>query len=216
MFKPSIQGGGVVPLTANYEDYYDNETNQSSYSTTMNIGTAAVGRRVVVCVADCGNNANQYVTGVNINGSAADLHIAQNDSGGDSCVAIASMVVESGTTATVEAVLNAAADRLGMHTIAIYGSSEIDNTAGDNASPLTQSIGVSDGGVLIGATQNNSVATWTWTNLTEQADEAVGTGGSSSSVAFDDEMAASTVEVTSEPTALGANYGMALASFRPV
>ena len=158
----SSDGRGVAP-------------NASSFTFSgVALGTAASNRHIVIAALTATASAAD-ANSVTVGGVSASLVVRA--SGGDNSRAelwIAS--VPSGTTGDVVIVWSSAKDRCGYAAWAMYGASaSASDTATDGDTSPSFTIDVPAGGYLIAAAvpSAGSVATATWTGVTENFDEVM-------------------------------------------
>lgn len=210
----------TVVFTANAKD--DSALTTYTFSSQA-IGTAAVGRRVIVAAGSPANGASRTISSVTIAGVTATAigSIAVGSGGGAFAeVQLFVLQVDTGTTASIVVTWSGAADRCSIGVWAAYDlqSSTPTATLTSIANPQTGTINVSAGGILIAAANDfNSVpspGTFAWTGPTENYDaQLVATNlfysGASSAYAT----AQTGLTVTATPSAFSAG-SMAAAAFR--
>ena len=208
-----------VADTVSLTDHAVDGTAQTTYTfSSKSIGTAANGRLIVVGAGSINATANRTISSLTIGGTSAAQVKFQSTSGGGGFIDVGLYIlrVDIGTTASVVVNWSATQSRCGIGVWAIYNalSATATATASSVANPLTASLSISANGVAIGYAQafEATVPTFTWTNLTENFDETVGTqtghtGASTSSAT------SQTPTITATPSSLTAG-AMVLGSFR--
>jgi hypothetical protein len=221
------------PMVANfraavveYTDQQSNEANATHYDfNTVAVGSAEANRFVVVAVMAVANSNFGNITGVVIGGVTGTLlsdgvTTAQiEDASGNSDFAIYGALVPSGTTVDIDVDLSGSPDRCG---IMVWKVTKLNSTTPTNvnkintaSAALTQSVNVRNGGILIAAAGiESSATTFTWTNISERIDTAIGTGGSAMSGASDNTTVTSSVSITATPASVGARQGLLLVAMR--
>lgn len=177
----------VTPVDITFGGQYNTEDNASSYTwTSAPIGTATSDRKVIICVASTGNNA-VAVTGCTIDGVAAtqEMYTYSTEPDNRSQLVFYSRTVTSGSFVNVTVTLNGSQDRFGMMSYSVYNSTGTNATANDTVDSsglLSATCNVPDNGAMIGFAFNQEAGgTWTWTELTEDADVSIGGGTSTMS-----------------------------------
>lgn len=184
------------------------------------LGTAATGRRIIIAVA--GSPSNTMIpSGVTVGGSAAALVTGTDIAAISAGISIWIIQVNTGTTADIVVTFPTTTARCGIGVWAAYDLQSTTRTAADSttgSTPLSRSIDVSAGGIVIGAAvSNSSLRTHTWTNLTENYDQAVGGGGGTTqhSGACEAFAAAQTgLNITDTLSGSAASFALAVAAFR--
>jgi hypothetical protein len=151
-----------------------NATDLTTYTfSTQAIGTAAVGRYIVVAVF-LSSVASRVVSTLTVGGNSATL-IGSQVSGAFSVVSLWGVRVDTGTTADVVVTGTGALLHCGIGVWALYDllSTTPTDTGSSTADPSTDTLTVLDGGIAIAvAGSGSTVATYTWTGLTERYDES--------------------------------------------
>lgn len=168
--------GASVTLTDNAVD----STVLTTYTyTSKAIGSALVGRIIIVAVDSPGNGSSRTISSVTCGGvtmNAVASSFVEGTGGAQfSPIGLFSLQVDTGTTATIVVTWSGAMSRSGIGVFAAYGLSSGTATAAatSTANPGTNSINVSAGGVLVAAAcvfHTATAITFTWTNLTERYD----------------------------------------------
>ena len=209
-----------TPATIAYCDEDSSESNLTTYTfTSVGIGTAAADRFVLCAAMAPANSGTRSFSSVTIGGISATQLVTVADASGFSEWAIYGASVPTGTTATIVVVLDTAPDRCGIMTFEANNlqSTTPTATATQNtaSAALTQSITVqSDGFILACAGIENSASRWGWTNLTEDIDADIGSGGSSMTAASDEYDAGATPSITATPTSTGSRQGLVMVAMR--
>lgn len=168
-----IADAGVLSVT--FLDNQSDTTNQSSYSyASMNFGAAAANRYIVAVfgAAEDSGGTGLATSSVTIGGvSATLLREDGHDAGGDTAVSIYIALVPTGTSGTVAITYAAGRRNAGVALYRLTGlnSTIAVDTASNTADPMTDTIDVNDGGVVIAGamTRSNVGATNTWTGVTQ-------------------------------------------------
>lgn len=212
-------GGSDPSVTVSFQASYTDSSSATTYTFSgASIGTAAADRKVVVGVVGTRAAAGTHtVATMTIGGIAATLVKQQNVSHSDRQTAeIWQAAVPTGTTANIVVTFDAGMRGAGIGVYAVYGAaSAAYDTDGSNADPMSASIDVPAGGILIGVGVNANGGTFAWTNLTEKYDElyeALAPGnhtGASDAFAY----AQTGLTITCDPSAVGSDNAMALASW---
>lgn len=185
--------------------------------TAAAIGTAAVGRRVIVCVSGY-SGSNPAVSSVTVGGNAATAVVSQISVGQRSAIYI--IQVDTGTTADIVVTFSVGCSFCGAAVFAAYNllSSTATDTGSSTANPATGTMNISAGGVGVAYAAAYAAAsrTFTWAGLTERVDEDV------EAALFDTHSAASAafasaqtgLTVTATPSAAVSAISLVRASFR--
>lgn len=189
---------------------------------TVDIGTAATGRRVLVAMTGSDNGTSTDITGVTIGGVAASLvcKSASNVSPNQSAFAV--LQVDSGTTANIVVTLDAdGSNNMSIQVYALYGLSSdtpadtyIEN--GTTATVTGGSINCPAGGAIFGVVgwRDPGVATTTTWTLTTEVSDAYHDAVISYSHAYQSYVAAQTnISVTATASQAPAHYSHALISY---
>ncbi len=173
---PFPGGGASVPsITETAHTETSVKTNSYSFA-GLAIGTAAVGRRVIVGCAASGAGLTA-VSSLTVGGVAATSVVSQTDTSSASVAALYIIQVDTGTTATVAVTFNAASSRgAGCVVWAAYNiASTPTQTGSSTASPLATTLNISAGGVAVGYAEayDASIPTYTWAGLTESVDATI-------------------------------------------
>lgn len=174
-------GGGAVPVSgvasvgpatvaflANVEDATDQAGGSYTFS-AVSLGTASAGRYIVVGVSGYAA-ASQTITSSTINGvSATQVATVVNTTNTRTSFLIAN--VPTGTSGDIVINFNGsmAACAIGVWALTSLVSSTPTATASHiDVDPLTNNLDISASGVAIGYANGGAVASWAWTNLTEE------------------------------------------------
>lgn len=172
-----------TPPTVTYEAHYEEDVTTPAVTfSNVDIGTASEDRLVVIVAGGITNR--RTIDSITINGSPMAMHKSIAGIGtaaADPALAIASLVVSTGTTATV--VVNFSGSQsgsfIGVHTITGYQSATPQDSASSSTSGGTDpavSLDVPSGGTIVAAyaTNGSSLSSVTWTGVsTEDFDEAI-------------------------------------------
>lgn len=186
-----------VVFTDNTEDSVDRTTYTFA---TQSIGTAAVGRCVVVSVGG-GQSGNRDINSVTVGGNTATELIEVDSAGNINVVGLFAITVDTGTTADVVVTFSASMARAAIGVWAIYGvqnCTTATDTQSDTGANPSVNINVSAGGSVIGYVRTNTGTVGTWSGITEDFDASVETGASTG--ASDDFASAQTVAVQRSDT----------------
>jgi hypothetical protein len=159
-----IVAGANIARTAEQNGTSDTFTNAS-------IGPAAAGRLVWVAVAGVNaGGSNRTLTGLTIGGTAATIHDQIQNVG--MSLAICSLVVAAGTTATIVATWSGALTEryFAVGTLTGYGSAtphQVSKAAADN---LTLNIPAGGAALALAASKNGTIGAFTFSGLTEGTD----------------------------------------------
>jgi hypothetical protein len=196
-----------------------NATDLTTYTfSTQAIGTAAVGRFIVVSVC-LSSVASRVVSTLTVGGNSATL-IGSQVSGAFSVVSLWGVRVDTGTTADVVVTGTGALLHCGIGVWALYDLLSTTPTdtgsSPDPTNPSTDTLTVLDGGIAIAITGNGSgLVTYTWTGLTENFDETVEAANLvAHSGASLNPATGSALAITATRSGAGSDYVMATASFR--
>lgn len=162
-------------VTISFRATYVSSSTLTTYSfMACDLGTAAANRKIVVGIKDGIGNA-VTISSVTIGGISAS-QVAVVTSSGDT-TAIWQADVPTGTTGDIVVTFSGANSRCGIAVYAVYGAAAAAHaTATSIATPLSTSIDVPAGGILIGvAGSRNAGSTWIWTNLIEDYDQSLST-----------------------------------------
>ena len=162
--------GATVTFTASAVDSVD----RSTYTyTSQSIGTEAADRIVVVAVT---YTTTASISSVTINLVSATQVVAATGSGGQK-IELWKASVPTGTSVTIIVVHPGTSDRGSIGVWAVYGASSTTYDTGSKtaADPLSDTVNIPTGGVVIAAAANNDAGTdtYTWTGLDENYDALV-------------------------------------------
>lgn len=197
-------------------------TGTSSTYTNAAIGTAAVGRRVIVGITSGKATGAYTITGVTIGGNAAAQVKTETASGGGATVVtdIWILQVDTGTTATIVVSYSASVTAAAVSVWAAYDltSSTATDTGNSTANPMTDTLNISAGGVAVGMLSNfasGGLPSHTWVGLSERVDLAAAVGAFEAYSSADGTFAAAQtgLTITATPTAQSAG-ALVMASFR--
>ena len=205
----------LVPVDATVSHTaYDTITGSSPYTHSgIAIGTAGATRKVVVCVAGGRTTAaKRSVSSLTIGGVSAAADITTGTSGNDAHE-IWSVDVASGTTGDI--VITYGGGAVAQSTIDVFAlyNTAASTTAtagidGGSADPLNATLTVPAGGVAVGQGKTTFTPS-TWTNLTEDTDNAQSTAASLASATLQ-----TSLSITCDPTgSLSTDHSMILASW---
>lgn len=170
----------TIELTDQSFDTTDKTAGQTWTFSTQAIGTNA-GSDILIVGAGLRSTATPGITSVTVGGSGATL-VGSASASGRTVSALYVIAHPGGTTADVVVTTTDVASNCG---IAIWrmtgaGSSTASDTGGSTAGdPMSDTLTVSAGGVLVGFSYVQSSSgspTCTWTNITEDFDQAVEAG----------------------------------------
>lgn len=208
---------GRVPRSVSFTANAIQDAVLTTYTfATQAIGTAFVGRRVVVGVGAI-NSASRTISSVTIGGIAATQIAFAEGSGSGVFVPSGLYIaqVDIGTTASVVVTYSGSANRCGIGVFAL--SNMTTSTASDSgtstANPETKTLAVPPGGLAIGyATvyQSGGTPTFGWSGATERFDQILEASASSGSHsgACDNLPSGGSVVVTATPTGFTAASGV--------
>ena len=205
---PSV-GGASVTFTDNSID----ATDLTIYTFSAQALGSASSKKTVVGVSGARAAAGDHtVSGVTVAGSSATL--VKRQSVPTATRETVELWEVNGITATSgDVVVTWSAGMtccgIGVYEVLNAGTSAY-ATAGSNADPMSVSIETPSGGVMIGVGKNAGSGTFTWTNATEQYDEAMDAANEHTGALS---TTAGTVTVTCDPSAAGSDNAMALASW---
>lgn len=154
-------------------------TDVTTYTfTAADIGTADVGRRVLVAIVCSDNGASTAITSVTIGGNAATLVAQSAINVSTNQTAFACLQVDTGTTADIVVTMDAdGSNNMQIQPYALYGLSSTTphDTYVENGTTATVTSGTIDcpaGGVIFGAVgwRKLSTLSTTWTLTTEVSD----------------------------------------------
>jgi hypothetical protein len=160
-FHLGAAGGADAPIDLQYRDHGgDNVTTDSYTFSSMDIGTAAGGR--VVIVAYAGRSGNS-LTSATIGGVSATKLVEQN---GNHTFGWIAAIVPSGSTGDVVLNFNSNQLRCGIDVYAAYNVQDVSalSTDTENDGNYSSSLDVPEGGIaLAGMAAYGSGSTFTWT-----------------------------------------------------
>ena len=198
-----------------------NTTNGTSASTHtyagQGIGTAATTRRVVFAIQATGGTGTA-VSSATVGGTAASLIVARQHSGDTSMFSEMWWApLATGTTADIVVNYNNTKSRSGLIVWAVYDAfpTAADTDGSESISPSVTITAPAQGIVLAAAHLDHSASvTWSWTGISEDADErANGVNHTGASAAFTAGNASLAVQATSSGPA---NRELLIAAaFRP-
>lgn len=167
-------------VTTTFLQTAEDETDTNVYTfSDQNIGTASADRCVVVAIGTRRTSTSATtIDSVTIEGNAADILYQQDNPGATTInvVAIATLIVTSGTTADIVVTVSATMTQLG---IALYGMTGVDcDTLADSdfseATDPSVSLDVPDDGASIAVCgDGHTASTTSWTGLTEDYDNHI-------------------------------------------
>jgi hypothetical protein len=190
MVLPIVSGSTVTPISNTFLQVSSGITGTSTTKsfTSQNIGAADATRRIICAVNWRKDAAASVLTSVTIGGVAATIHTAVTTTPTRQGTAIASALVPTGTTATVDVVIAGTGSRTMF--VALWrqinesSSSPTDaNTVTANSLTVATTINIPTNGCLYTTAMLSAsgATTFTWTGATERYDSLViGTDGSGS------------------------------------
>lgn len=180
----SVDEAGTITFT---DDSTQNSVSTTHTYASQSFGSAFSGRIIVVVAAMQSNSTAITSATMTIGGIAATQAIFLNHSN-LKAVAIFAASVPTGTTGTVAVTTN---QNMFGSAIAVYNLANVTSvtatdTGSNQADPAIVPLDVSAGGVAVGVVMDVSAGTYTWTNLSENADATFGSGvnWSAASAAF--------------------------------
>ena len=173
----ALLAGSASVASISYRTTETQDSAATTYTfTSKDIGTAAVGRRVIVGVVGSGA-ASRTISSVTVGGNAATAVAFIENVGGLATLqaALYAIQVDAGTTATIVVTFSGGNNRCGIGVWAAYDlqSGTATATGTSVANPQTASLNISAGGIAIGVANgfdNNALTGYSWTNLTENFD----------------------------------------------
>ncbi len=214
--------GGVAPATVTFGDCVIDTTDLTTYSFTLNTGTAGANRHTVIVAFGLDGASAYNVTGITVGGDAAN-EVVDEDATGLPNSAIYILANPAGTSETTEVTFSEQISVGAACAFALYdlqSATAFASTADDDTASgaLVLDLNTPADGVAVGGCINNTLtAAATWTGMIER-DEQTGGGGTQPhtiSVAdFDEDASASTpLSVTCDLTGTTDASGVT-ASFR--
>ena len=198
-------------------------TDVTTYTfTAASIGTAAVGRRVLVAIVCSDNGLSANITGVTIGGNAATIVAQSTVNVSTNQTAFACLQVDAGTTADIVVTMDAdGANNMQIQVYALFGLSSTTpaDTYVENGTTATVTAGSIDcpaGGAIFGAVgwRDPGVATTTTWTLTTEVSDAYHDAVLSYSHAYQSFVAAQTaLSVTATANQAPTQYAHALVSY---
>ena len=208
---------GSVPPVLTYIGENLSTSNVDSYSFTSEpIGTAAADRLVVVVAL---TNVCASFSSITIGGVSATIHEQLADSGTSPCQAIASLLVTTGTTATIVVNLS---DSGGHMAIGVYNITGLNSTTPEDSGQdgLTTGTSVSDtlvvskdACIIAAGGQYSGNPPISWTGVTEDFEEAFSGESGTSAWASTQVTSGGSVPVTMTTLGSGVN-GVVMAAWR--
>jgi len=167
-------------VTLAYLQATTDESNLTTYPfSTVNLGSAGDDRTIGVAAYGEGVAAPRTISGITIGGTSATIYAQTNSSNNNWPVGLASLKIAAGATADIVVTFSGSMVYASIAVWDVRNGGVISDTATSIADPLTGTMTIQAGGGCIGAAhQGGGVATYTWTNLTEDFDQAGGTGNS--------------------------------------
>lgn len=194
------------PLVTTYKAFSSSGTT-SPVTWSLDIGTAASDRYIVVCIAGLRSSAGS-ISSVTANGTSLTQIRTASEAANYTGEIWGGLVTAGSGAQNVVATFTGGWFSVGAATFTVTGSSTTSSSANgadtDNSNPLTASVNVNASGCLIGVCGNNSGSAVTWTGPTEQLD-TTDSGGRRFSVASADYATAQTplsVSVTGTGTSI--------------
>lgn len=170
-------GAGAAVKTLTYKGTARNNSAASSYTHSVDIGTASSDRYVIVAVG--GTLGSRTISSVTINGVSATSIVSMTNT---VCGAIFMANVTSGSGAqNIDVVYSGNVDvsGIGVWTLTGVSSTTPVHTLTSTAVPGTGSLTTVAGGVAVAYAMVNDTTSFTWTNLTEQFDNTAAAVGHS-------------------------------------
>lgn len=190
--------------------------------TAASIGTAAVGRRVLVAMTGNDNGTSMNITGVTIGGNAATIVAQSTVNVSPNQAVFACLQVDSGTTADIVVTCDAdGSNNMQIQVYALFGLSSTTphDTYVENGTTATVTGGTIDcpaGGAIFGVVgwRDPGVATTTTWTLTTEVSDAYHDAVISYSHAYQSYVAAQTgLSVTATASQAPTHYAHALVSY---
>ena len=209
----------IAPVTLTFVASTLATANATAYTfSSHSISTAAAGRQIVVSANGNGTTgaarslSSLVVAGV----SAAEVATEVGSGAAAHSTAMWVATVPTGTSGDIVVTWNAAMQRCGIGVWAIYDAAVgATDTVENNDAPPAAALTIPAKGAAIGAAGGENSSTFTWTNLTENFDEAIEadkmhTGASTTSAA------GATPTITCQDTATSSGYSsMVLGAWGP-
>lgn len=204
-----LRGAGAAPKVLTYKGE-GHGSSASSFTFSIDIGTASSDRYVIVGVGGC--QATQTISSLTINGVTATAIVTVNGAE-TSAIYIANVTSGSGAQ---NVVVNWSGSQpvcgVGVWTLTGISSTSAYNTQSSTANPFTATLSTLSGGVSVAYVMVTNATTYTWTNLTEQFDTSAGTGVGHSG-AHDAANTGSSISITCTPSGYDSRSAMVAASW---
>lgn len=205
-----VPSSAVIP-TLSYRTNAVDATNLTTYSfASVDIGTAAANRHVIVGVVSRNASAARSVSSATIAGISASIVADGVVSNSQAAILIAA--VPTGTTGTIDITLSGASERCGIAVWAAYGLLSATPVASLNTASGTLDINTSANGIIVAVNLGVS-QTPVWSGITAALVDTVIEGLIEYSAASDSLTPAATPRAVSR-SGLGTAPITAIASFR--
>lgn len=164
-----------------FKSTYADETDDTVYTNTAaDIGNAGARHVIVGVMSRVSAGTGIIPTSVTVGGVSATLVASGITASERNTASLWIAAVPTGATGDIVATFAATVQRMGMAWWSAYGLSSATptDTATSNVSGAALDVDVSAGGIAIGYVGDGSTSTitWTWTGVTEEFDEAIGSG----------------------------------------
>jgi hypothetical protein len=214
---PFVPSGSSASIT--YTDKGEDSVNRTTYTfSTKSLGSAAADRKIIVGVSAGGSSSGVTLNSVTVGGISATQIVATTD--GENMAQIWVASVPTGATGNVVLTFSTDKGRCGIGLWAMYGaSSTATDTGFATANPSSDTLNISAGGVAVGvySLSQSTDRTTTWTNLTEDYDAVVESGGGTHSGASASFASAQTgLTITGTPNNTTTEECFVIASFPPL
>jgi hypothetical protein len=209
---PFSPPGGKV--TVSFTDSSVDGTDLTTYTfSTQALGTASSDRKIVVGTGTV-TGGGATVSSITIAGIAATR--VEQQANGQGIAELWQASVPTGTTGDIVVVFSGGVSRAGIGVWAVYNATtSAFDTGKSTADPLTDTINVPSKGICIGFAITNDGTSMTWTNLTEEFDEAEESTIRHSGASLTSENGSSGLTVTATSSTAPNGQCLVLASWGP-
>lgn len=216
---PSASAAGADATIFNTTSFVVSASTTIFTGSSVSIGTAASGRRVIVAFDTVYAGTAGTAIGLTIGGVTAVLCAVGTSSGGGAgpSASLWNLQVDSGNTATIVGTFSASAPAAGFGVWAAYDllNTAAVATAVSTTNPMVASINIDAGGVAAGVVSDfaGTAPSHTWTGIVEDYDSTIGGSSSHSGASKSTTTALSPAVMTCTPN-ISTTRVMIVASFR--
>lgn len=177
LFLQGLKSSTAIPASIVFTDNSVSGTNGTVFTfSSQSLGTATTDRQILVTLWGRDDGAGSpALTSVTVGGVTATVDITYLSGSNRNRAAVVRAAVPTGTTGDVVVTFDTTVERCGIGVYAMYdAATSVTDTGFSEASTMTDTLNIPANGVAVGiAAIGGGGRTYTWTNLSEDFDEAV-------------------------------------------